>query len=136
MLKTCHGSCHCGAVQFTAELDLSQDTYRCNCSICSICRRTRFWPAVAKEDGFVLLAGESELTQYLFNTKKNQHYFCKHCGVRAFGVGTETPIGKMVGVNLGCLNDASDEELSNAPIVYIDGRNDQWQRAPELFRHL
>ena len=133
MLKTCHGSCHCGAVQFTAELDLSQDTYRCNCSIC---RRTRFWPAVAKEDGFVQLAGESELTQYLFNTKKNQHYFCKHCGVRAFGVGTETPIGKMVGVNLGCLNDASGEELSNAPIVYIDGRNDQWQRAPELFRHL
>ncbi len=91
---------------------------------------------MAREDGFALLAGESELTQYLFNTKKNQHYFCKHCGVRAFGVGTETPIGKMVGVNLGCLNDASDEELSKAPIVYIDGRNGQWQRAPELFRHL
>ena len=133
MLKTYHGSCHCGAVQFTAELDLSQDTYRCNCSIC---RRTRFWPAVAREGGFQIVAGESELTQYLFNTKKNQHYFCKHCGVRAFGVGTETPIGKMVGVNLGCLNDLSEEELSKAPIVYIDGRNDQWQRAPELFRHL
>lgn len=91
---------------------------------------------MAREGGFQILASESELTQYHFNTKKNQHYFCKHCGVRAFGVGTETPIGKMYGVNLGCLNDASDEELSKAPIVYIDGRNDQWQCAPAFFRHL
>ena len=133
MLKTFHGSCHCGVVQFEADLDLTQSTYRCNCSIC---RRTRFWPAVAKEDAFRLLAGESELTQYLFNTKKNQHYFCKHCGVRAFGIGTETPIGKMYGVNLGCLNDVTDEELSRAPITHVDGRNDQLQSAPVFFAHL
>ncbi len=133
MLKTFHGSCHCGVVQFEADLDLTQSTYRCNCSIC---RRTRFWPAVAKEDAFRLLAGESELTQYLFNTKKNQHYFCKHCGVRAFGIGTETPIGKMYGVNLGCLNDVTDEELSRAPITYVDGRSGAWQNTPEFFAHL
>lgn len=133
MLKTFHGSCHCGVVQFEADLDLTQSTYRCNCSIC---RRTRFWPAVAKEDAFRLLAGESELTQYLFNTKKNQHYFCKHCGVRAFGVGTKTPIGKMYGVNLGCLNDVTDQELSRAPITYVDGRSGAWQNAPEFFAHL
>jgi hypothetical protein len=57
------------------------------------------------------LSGEAELTQYLFHTMKNQHYFCKHCGVRAFGVGTETPISKMYGVNLGCLEGVSEEEL-------------------------
>ena len=132
MLKTYHGSCHCGAVKFEADLDLTQNTYRCNCSIC---RRTRFWPAVAKEGGFRLLAGEAELTQYLFNTKKNQHYFCRRCGVRAFGVGTETPIGKMYGVNLGCLSDVTEEELSRLPIVYVDGRNDR-QSSPEFFGHL
>ena len=76
------------------------------------------------------------MTQYLFNTKKNQHYFCKHCGVRSFGIGTETPIGRVVGVNLGCLNDVSDEELSRAPITYVNGRDDQWQSAPEFFSHL
>ena len=132
MLKTYHGSCHCGAVKFEADLDLTQDTYRCNCSIC---RRTRFWPAVARGGAFRLLAGESELTQYLFNTKKNQHYFCRHCGVRAFGVGTETPIGKMFGVNLGCLSGVTEEELSRLPIVCVDGRNDS-QSPPEFSCHL
>jgi hypothetical protein len=133
MLKTYHGSCHCGAVTFEADLDLTQSTYRCNCSIC---KRNRFWPAIAMPEHFRLLTGESELIQYLFNTKKNQHYFCKHCGVRGFGIGTETPMGKMYGVNLGCLNDVSDEELSKAPITYVDGRNDNWQNAPEFFTHL
>ncbi len=133
MLKTYRGSCHCGAVQFEADLDLTQSTYRCNCSIC---RRTRFWPAVAREDGFRLLAGEGELTKYLFNTRKNEHYFCRHCGVRAFGIGTETPIGKMYGVNLGCLSEVSDEELSRLPITYVDGLHDRWQNAPAFYSHL
>jgi hypothetical protein len=133
MQKTYQGSCHCGAVRFEAELDLTQSSYRCNCSIC---RRTRFWAAVAREDGFRLLAGESELTQYLFNTRKNQHYFCRRCGVRAFGIGTETPIGKMYGINLGCLEGVSEEELARVPIVYVDGRDDRWQSAPAFFAHL
>jgi hypothetical protein len=132
MLKTYRGSCHCQAVRFEADLDLTQSTYRCNCSIC---RRTRFWPAVAKPEGFRLLAGESELTRYVFNTKKNEHFFCRHCGVRPFGVGNDTPIGKMIGVNLGCLDDVSDEELSRLSITYVDGRGGG-HGAPEFIRHL
>ena len=132
MLKSYRGSCHCGAVRFEADLDLTQPTYRCNCSIC---RRTRFWPAVARPEGFRLLAGEGELTKYTFGSHKNHHFFCKRCGVRAFGVGNDTPIGKMYGVNLGCLEDVSDEELASLPITYIDGRNDRMS-APALFSHL
>jgi len=132
MLKTYRGGCHCGAVKFEAELDLTQSSYRCNCSICC---RTRFWPAVARPEGFRLLSGEADLTQYLFNTRKNQHYFCRHCGVRAFGVGTETPMGVMYGVNLGCLDDVSEEDLSRVPITYVDGRNDKFA-APQYFAHL
>jgi hypothetical protein len=119
-------------VRFEAELDLEQPSYRCNCSIC---RRTRFWPALAREDGFRLLAGEGELTKYLFNTRKNEHYFCRRCGVRAFGVGTDTPVGRMVGVNLGCLEGVSEEVLSRVPITYVDGRGDR-QEPPEFFAHL
>lgn len=133
MLKTYRGRCHCGAVRFEADLDLAQSTYRCNCSVC---RRTRFWPAVAGPQGFRLLSGEADLTRYVFNTKKNHHYFCRHCGVRAFGVGNETPIGKMYGVNLGCLEDVSDEALSKLSITYVDGLHDDFANAPEFFKHL
>lgn len=133
MLKTYRGSCHCQAVKFEAELDLAGSSYRCNCSIC---RRTRFWVAVARPENFRLVAGEHEMTEYRFHTRKNQHFFCRHCGVRAFGVGNETPIGKMVGVNIGCLEGVSEEELSRIPITYIDGLHDGSQDAPAFCSHL
>jgi len=133
MLKTYKGSCHCGAVRFEADLDLTQSSYRCNCSIC---RRNRFWPALAAPERFRLLSGRERLTEYLFNTRKNQHFFCAVCGVRAFGVGNDTPVGKIVGVNIGCLEGVGEEELSRIPITYVDGMNDRWQQAPEYFSHL
>ena len=133
MRKTYRGSCHCGAVRFEADLDLSQPTFRCNCSIC---RRTRFWPAVARPEEFRMLAGEGELTKYAFGSCKNHHFFCRRCGVRAFGVGNETPIGQMYGVNIGCLEGVSEEQLSRIPIVYVDGLNDRSPEAPAFFSHL
>jgi hypothetical protein len=124
MLTTYRGSCHCGAARFEADLDLTLAAYRCNCSIC--CRRTRFGPAAAAPEGFRLLSGESELTQYPFHTGKNRHYFCRHCGVRPFGVGTETPVGKMIGVNLGCLDGVSEDALSRVPVICVDGLHDRF----------
>ena len=133
MLKTYQGSCHCGAVRFEADVDLAQSTYRCNCSIC---KRTRFWPAVVTADGFRLVKGKEDLTKYVFNTRKNFHFFCRHCGVRSFGEGNDTPVGKMVGVNVMCLEGISDAELAAIPITYVDGRADNWQTAPAVFTHL
>jgi hypothetical protein len=133
MLKTYKGSCHCGAVRFEAELDLTQSSYRCNCSIC---RRNRFWPAVAKAEGFRLISGQEMLTEYLFNTRKNQHLFCRKCGVRPFGIGNETPMGRMYGVNIGCLEGVTEEELSKIPITYVDGMHDRWREVPHYTSHL
>jgi hypothetical protein len=132
MLKTYTASCHCGAVRLEAELDLTQSSYRCNCSIC---RRNRYWAAVARPEHFRLLAGEDMLTEYRFNTRKNQHFFCKHCGVRPFGIGNETPMGRIYGVNIGCLEGVSEEALSRIPITYIDGLHDRGA-APEFCAHL
>lgn len=133
MLKTYRASCHCGRVAVEAELDLTQSSYRCNCSIC---RRNRFWPAVAMPAGFRQLSGESELTRYVFGPEKNHHFFCRHCGVRVFGVGNDTPVGRMYGINLGCLEGVTEEELSRIPITYVDGLHDQWGSVPEYTGHL
>ena len=132
-MKTYRGGCHCGTVKFEADLDLASGTFRCNCSIC---RRTRMWVAVAKPEGFRLLAGEGDMIEYLFNRRKNQHFFCRRCGIRCFGVGNDTPIGRMYGVNIGCLEGVSEEELSRLEITYVDGIRDRWSEAPQFFSHI
>ena len=133
MLKIYRASCHCGKVIIEADLDLTQSSFRCNCSIC---RRNRFWPAIATPEHFRLVSGEDELTMYVFGSKKNHHFFCKHCGVRVFGVGNETPLGKMYGINIGCLEGVTEEELSKIPVTYVDGMHDRWDSSPEFFQHL
>ena len=133
MLKSYRASCHCSRVQIEVGLDLSQPSYRCNCSIC---RRSRFWPAIARPENFRLITGEKELSLYVFDPQKNQHFFCKHCGIRVFGVGNDTPMGQMYGINIGCLEGVSEQELSRIPITYVDGMHERWDAAPEFFTHL
>ena len=133
MRRTYHGSCHCGAVRFEATIDLTQPTYRCNCSIC---RRNRFWPAIVAPADFRLLAGDGAMTRYLFDSRRNEHWFCSTCGVRAFGIGDAAGPGRIYGVNLGCLDDATPEDLAAAPVVYLDGAHDAWDRAPAVTSHM
>lgn len=133
MEKTYRGSCHCGAVRFEADIDLALGTLRCNCSICS---KARFWAAVVKPEHFHLLAGEGELTTYQFATRRDEHFFCRHCGIRPFGIGQSPRWGRFYGVSVSCLDNASDAELAAAPIAFLDGRHDNWDLAPAETRHL
>lgn len=132
-MKTYRGSCHCGAVTFEADIDLAQGTLRCNCSICL---KARFWPAIVQPAAFRLLSGADDLTLYQFASKRDQHLFCRHCGIRAFGIGNSPRWGAFYAVNVTCLDDATPEELANAPITYLDGKNDEWQVPPMQTRHL
>jgi hypothetical protein len=133
MKKTYHGSCHCGAVRFECELDLAEGTSRCNCSMCA---KTRLWKAIVGTDAFRLVEGADALTQYRFGSHSIQHVFCRRCGVKPFGRGHFDEIGDFVAVSVACLDDATDEELAAAPITYEDGRNNRWEQAPAITRHL
>lgn len=76
------------------------------------------------------------MTLYQFLTKTDRHLFCSHCGVRAFGTGRSPRWGEFYSVNVTCLDDVSTEELVNAPITYLDGKNDNWQAPPDEVRYL
>jgi hypothetical protein len=133
MKKTYSGSCHCGAVGFEAAIDLAQETSRCNCSIC---KKMRFWKAIVMPADFRLRHGAEALSDYRFGAERIHHRFCRHCGVKPFGQGHVEPVGEFYAVNLACLDDAGDAELASAPVIYQDGRQDDWGSPPAETRFL
>jgi hypothetical protein len=141
MLKTYHGSCHCGAVRFECDLDLAAGTRRCNCSFCM---KTRMWKVFAIGDTFRLVSGDEALSDYRAKDSNwpegnVHHYFCRTCGVRCFSKGylEMAPFnGWFHAVNVATLDDATDAELAATPIQYEDGRNNRWDDAPRETGHL
>jgi hypothetical protein len=133
MRKTYTGSCHCGAVQFSCELDLDEGTSKCNCSMCT---KTRFWKAIVKPEAFRLIRGKEVLEDYRFGAERIHHHFCRRCGVKPFGHAIVEGLGEFYAVNLACLDNASPEELAQAPVRFEDGRHDRWEAAPAETRHL
>jgi hypothetical protein len=133
-VKTTHqGSCHCRAVRFEVDLDPQGETSRCNCSVCT---KHRFWKAVVPAGDFRLLAGEGALSEYQFGARRIHHFFCSRCGVKTFGRGDVQPIGPFVAINVAALDDLSPEACGAAPIVYQDGRHDDFEHPPAVTSYL
>lgn len=127
------GSCHCGRVKYKAQLDVSKGTFKCNCSICS---KSRSWLAPVSSEDFTLVSGEEVLTDYQFGKHRIHHLFCKHCGIKSFGRGTDASGKPSHVVNITCLDNADFEEFSHAPIMFFDGLNDNFKTPPEFTGHL
>ncbi len=122
MKTTYQGSCHCGAIRFTAHLDLSTVT-RCNCTICT---KLSTLGAMGKPEDVVLTAGEPGF--YEWGGKVAKRYFCRDCGTHCFGKGyLEELGGAFASVNVNALDDVDPHQLSP---IHWDGRHDNWQAGP------
>jgi len=97
MLRTCRGSCHCGAVRFEIESDFPELT-TCDCSMC---RRRGAKMVKVHESAFTLISGGDSLAVYQFHTHTAKHYFCSICGIYPFHRKRVTP--DHYGVNVSCL---------------------------------
>jgi hypothetical protein len=112
------GGCHCGAVQFEAEVpELPVPALDCNCSMCS---RTGFLHVIVPHEDFELITGRDALTSYRFGTGAADHLFCRTCGVKSFYQPRSHP--EAWSVNAHCL----DEPVELA-VEKFDGRN--WKQA-------
>lgn len=100
---TLDGSCHCGAVKFTATLPEGfASARRCSCSIC----RMRGAVAVTSTPAeFRITQGEDKLATYRFNTGVAEHHFCSVCGIYTHHKRRSNP--NQLGVNAACLEGVS-----------------------------
>jgi hypothetical protein len=115
-MKTYRGSCHCGAVKFEVDVDLSVLTI-CTCSICT--KKGGLFCNVPPEQ-FRQLQGAEDLTHYRFNTEKAEYRFCKHCGIHTFGHPRSAP--ELFLINARCLDDF-DLDTAAYEIKLFDGQN-------------
>jgi hypothetical protein len=132
--RTYHGSCHCGAVRFEADVDLAAGTGKCNCTYCT---KSRNWNVLLKPEAFRLVAGAEALADYRFGTMQGHNRFCRTCGVHTHSVGDIPALGgAFVSLQLAALDDADPADLAAAPVRYSDGRNDNWMQAPAITAYL
>ena len=134
MLKTFHGSCHCGAVAYEVDLDLAKGTGRCNCTFCL---KARAWTAFVKPGDFRITRGADSVVSYRRQAEAPEKFHCPTCAVRTHSTGdADYSDGPFVGVFVSTLDDATPEEFADAPIHYSDGRHDNWQNPPKITSYL
>lgn len=104
-MQTYTGGCHCGAVRYEVETDLTK-VIECNCSHC---HKKGLLLNFVDKDKFTLLSGADNLQEYLFNKKAIRHLFCKTCGVQSFAEGVTFP---KVSINVRCLDGVDTRSLN------------------------
>jgi len=106
------GSCHCGAVEFTAQGEIDQ-VIECNCSHCS---RKGFLLWFGPRESFCVTAGEDKLTTYTFNKHMIEHQFCSVCGCQPFGLGSMPDGTRMTAINARCVDGIDLGGIQRVPV--------------------
>jgi hypothetical protein len=138
MKRTYHGSCHCKAVTFEADIDLQKGTGKCNCTFGW---KQRMWKAREVPPGdFRLLSGADVLVDYAKSGDwgESHHFFCPRCGIATHGRSRIQVMGgnETFSVHVSALDDLDIDELLAAPVHYMNGLRDDWENAPAQTKHL
>ena len=108
------GSCHCGAVRFQVEAEITELT-SCDCSLCV---KKNAVMAKVHESALNITAGEEHLSLYRWNTGVARHYFCNTCGIYPFHRKRSMP--DHYGINVRCLADFDADAI---PVRRAEGKS-------------
>lgn len=111
------GSCHCGAVKFSVDVDDISEVNECNCSHC---QRKGFLLIFLPRNALQIDSGESSMTNYTFNKHVITHKFCPTCGTQPFAVGVGPDGSEMAAVNARCVDGIDIASIKRIP---IDGKS-------------
>lgn len=112
-----NGSCHCGAVRFTAPTP--EQITRCNCTYCD--RVGALW-AYCPPEAFALLSDPAALLTYA--PTEGEHYSCGTCGMVTHGRSPDYQNKEVEKIGYNVRMDV-DFDRSSVEIIDLDGRH-QW----------
>ena len=107
------GSCHCGGIRFTIDVEPVELT-TCDCSLCV--KRHAVMTKVP-EAALSVQTGQDLLATYEWNTRRAKHHFCRRCGIYVFHRKRAAP--DYFGVNVFCLDGF---DMASLPVRATDGR--------------
>ncbi|UBB18803.1 GFA family protein [Comamonas odontotermitis] len=96
-----HGSCHCGAIRFTADIDPERVTL-CHCSDCQALSGAPMRAIVrAPIDQFQLQGNPKAYVKTAQSGQRRAQVFCPECGTPLYGSEALNP--QYVVIRLGCV---------------------------------
>ncbi len=101
-----HGSCHCGAVSFTAEVDTSR-VMVCHCSDCQTLSGAPFRAVVAAPYSTLVVSGvPKSYSKVAESGNRRAQVFCPECATPLWATAPENPTS--VVIRVGCIKERAE----------------------------
>jgi len=101
-----NGSCHCGSISFTAEIDPSR-VMVCHCTDCQVLSGAPFPAVVAAPIGsFHLVGSPKSYVKVAQSGNRRAQVFCPECGTPLYATAPENPTSVII--RLGCVAQRAD----------------------------